>query len=102
MVGISFFSDRRDEGSSIEVPVKTLDKLVGELNLEKVDIIKIDTEGAEIPILKGAEKTLKANPNVKILVASYHYPLEKKEVCQFLNEKGLKTKVSKEGIVITI
>lgn len=86
----------------LEVAVKTLDNLLEEINLKKVDIIKIDTEGSEIPILKGAEKTLKANPNAKIIVASYHYPSEIKEVCQFLNERGFKTKVSKENIVTTI
>ena len=93
---------RGDEGASIEVPVKTLDKLVEELNLKRVDIIKIDAEGAEISILKGAEKTLKANPNIKIIVATEHYPSETEEVCQFLNERGLKTKILREDIVITI
>jgi len=89
-----------DKNSYIKVPVKTIDKLFEELNIKKVDIIKIDAEGAEIPILKGAEKTLKANPNVKLFIASYHYPSESQEVCQFLNERGFKTKVSKENIVI--
>lgn len=95
-------SPKKDTISSIEVPVKTLDNLLKELNFNTVDIIKIDTEGAEIPILKGAEKTLKANPNAKIIVASYHYPSEKEEVCQFLNERGFKTKVLLGDIVVTI
>jgi len=85
---------------SIEVPVKTIDGLLEELNIKKIDIIKIDTEGAEMPILKGAEKTLRANPDMKLFIASYHYPSEIQEVCQFLNERGFKTKVSKEDIVI--
>jgi FkbM family methyltransferase len=93
---------QEDKNSYIEVPINTIDELLKELNLEKVDIIKIDAEGVEIPILKGAEKTLKANPNVKIIAASYHYPLEVKEVCQFLNDRGFKTKVSERDIVITI
>jgi len=93
---------QEDKNSYIEVPVKTLDRLLGELNLKKVDIIKIDAEGAEIPILKGAEETLEANPNVKIFVASYHYPSEVKEVCKFLNERGFKVKISQNGIVMNI
>jgi len=91
-----------DEIISIEIQVKTLDKLLEELNFNRVDIIKIDAEGAEIPILKGARKTLKANPNAKIIVASYHYPSEIKEVCQFLNGIDFKTKVSSGGVVVTI
>jgi len=90
-----------EKSSYIEVPVKTIDKLLEELDIKKIDIIKIDTEGAEISILKGAEKTLRANPNMKLFIASYHYPSEIQEVCQFLNERGFKTKVSKENIVIT-
>jgi FkbM family methyltransferase len=93
---------KEDAISSIEVQTKPLDRLLEELNLKKIDIIKIDAEGAEIPILRGAEKTLKTNPNLKIFVASYHYPSEVEEVCQFLNERGFKTRVLKEGIVTTI
>jgi FkbM family methyltransferase len=91
-----------DKNSYIEVPVKTLDNLLEELNIKKVDIIKIDTEGAEVPILKGAEKTLKANPGCRVILASYHYPSQIKEVSQFLNDRGFKTKVYKDSIVITV
>jgi FkbM family methyltransferase len=91
-----------DKDFYIKVPVKTIDKLVEELNLNKVDIIKIDTEGAEMPILRGAEKTLKANPNMRMIIAAEHYPSEAKEVCQFLNERGFKTKVFPNDIVMTV
>jgi hypothetical protein len=53
-------------------------------------------------ILKGAEKTLKENPKAKIIVASYHYPSEIKEVTDFLNKRGFKTKITKDGIVMTL
>ena len=91
-----------DKNSYIEVPVKTIDKLLEELDIKKIDIIKIDAEGAEIPILKGAEKALRANPNMKMFIASYHYPSEVKEVRQFLDARGFKTKVSAGYVVITI
>ena len=100
--GSHSLSPKEDTISSIEVSLKTLDNLLEELNLKKIDIIKIDTEGSEIPILKGAEKTLKTNPNIKIFVASYHYPSETKEVCQFLNKRGFKTRISSGSVVITI
>ncbi len=88
--------------SSIEVQVTTLDQLIEELGLNQIDVIKIDTEGAEMSILKGAERTLKANPNIKIIVASYHYPSERKEITLFLKERGFKPKIFQGGIVITI
>jgi len=90
-----------DNNHYINIPVTTIDKLVQELGIEKIDIIKIDAEGAEIPILKGAEKTLKDNPSIKSIVASYHYPTQVKEVCKFLEEKGFKAKVSSRDIVVT-
>jgi len=93
---------QENKNSYINIPVTTIDKLVEELGFKKIDIIKIDAEGAEMPILKGAEKTLKVNPNIKMLIACYHYPSETKEVCQFLNNKGFKTKVSQRGVVMTI
>ena len=93
---------QEDKNSYIKIPVKTIDKLVEELNLKKIDVIKIDTEGAEMPILRGAEKTLKANPNIKIIVAVEHYPSEIEEVCQFLNDRGFETKISQNIIVTTI
>jgi len=93
---------KENKESYINVSVKILDKLLEELNLKRVDIIKIDAEGAEIPILKGAEKTLKANPNTKIIVAAERYPSQAKEINQFLQGTGFKTKFFRKGIAITI
>lgn len=41
------------------VKTLTLDKLVEKIGLKKIDLIKIDTEGAEVKILQGGTKTLK-------------------------------------------
>jgi FkbM family methyltransferase len=38
----------------VEVPLKRLDSVVEKLRLKRVDAIKIDVEGAEIQVLKGA------------------------------------------------
>jgi len=42
----------------VEVPLKMLDSVIEELGLKHVDAIKIDVEGAEIQVLKGAVKTI--------------------------------------------
>jgi FkbM family methyltransferase len=65
----------RHEGltPSIQVPLTTIDKLVAELKLPRVDYIKMDIEGAEPNALQGARETLKTwTPRISI--SSYHQP----------------------------
>ena len=50
--------------AGIEVPVTTLDELVGS---DVPTLIKIDVEGYELPVLKGAQKTL-ANPRLLAVI----------------------------------
>lgn len=45
--------------NSISVPVISLDEFVFENKLTKIDFIKIDVEGFELQVLKGAENTIK-------------------------------------------
>jgi len=79
----------------LEVEVKTLDQLVRELKLERVNFIKIDAEGAELEILKGAETTLREN-DVFVVAACYHVPQEFQNVCRYLKEIGFKVYSSSE------
>jgi len=76
--------------SYIEVETKTLDQVVNELGLSKVDFIKIDVEGAELDVLKGATKTLEEN-NVFLAIAAYHTPESVQEVSRYLQGKGFRT-----------
>lgn len=69
----------------LEVEVKTLDQLINELELDRVDFIKIDAEGAELEILRGAERTLKGN-DVFVTVACYHIPQEDRNVNRYLKK----------------
>ncbi len=97
----SFFKKSENE-DFINVKVKSLDSLLEELGYERIDVLKIDTEGAELLILKGAQRTLEKNPHLKLFIASYHYPEEAEEVTQFLLTKHFKSKISKNGIVMNI
>ena len=51
----------REDADQITVLTQTLDQLVEELGLTRVDLIKIDTEGTEDSVLKGAARTLQAH-----------------------------------------
>ncbi len=45
--------------SEMEIEVETLDSIFSRSELKKVDLIKIDVEGGELEVLKGAKKVLK-------------------------------------------
>jgi len=75
------------------IKVKTLDSVLQEMNIDKVDFLKIDTEGAEPEILKGAKQTIIKNPEIKMAIASYHYPEEKEEVFQYLKSLKFSPKI---------
>jgi FkbM family methyltransferase len=64
----------RDEGGQhIEIPVTTIDSLVGNLGLKRVDYIKMDIEGAEREALAGAQLTLTAF-RPRLMLDTYHRP----------------------------
>lgn len=49
---------------SYAVPVRPLDAILEDLGVARVDVVKIDTEGAEPQVLDGAERTLAGHPVV--------------------------------------
>jgi FkbM family methyltransferase len=52
----------------LEVEANTLDNILESKNIKEVNWIKIDVEGAELEVLKGASKTLKSNQDLTLLV----------------------------------
>jgi FkbM family methyltransferase len=56
---------------SLSVEVDTLDSILEKNKIKKVDFIKMNIEGAEIEALKGARKTLTANP-VELAIDAHH------------------------------
>ena len=63
------------EGKAIQIPVSTIDRIVYELRLPKVDYVKIDIEGAEKQALLGA-KSLISRHKPRLFVESLHYKNE--------------------------
>lgn len=60
-------------GEKISVPTNTLDACLANQS-EKPALIKIDVEGAEHEVLKGAEKTLAQGPPILVEVHSFALP----------------------------
>ena len=57
----------------VEVPLTTIDHLVNELNLDQVDVIKMDIEGAEKPALHGGRATIQRF-KPRFAIATEHKP----------------------------
>ena len=69
----SFFWHEEGWTSVLEVPLTTIDKLVRELSLERVDFIKMDIEGAETRAITGGRETL-ARHRPRLAISAYHAP----------------------------
>lgn len=55
------------------VPVTTVDRLVTRVRLPRVDFIKVDVEGAELALVRGAERTIGTyRPNVLLEIEDRH------------------------------
>jgi len=76
------------ETSFIQVNTTTLDDLLKELKLKKVDLVKIDTEGAELQILKGSINSLKSKKISKLIIEVHKDIISTDEILNFL--KSLK------------
>jgi len=79
--------------STVRVDVVTLDEIAPKLRVTKVDFIKLDVEGAELEVLKGALGLLQTAPRPVLLVEVYDirtqpWGYEAREIVQFLDEQG--------------
>ncbi|MBS7612448.1 FkbM family methyltransferase [Candidatus Bathyarchaeota archaeon] len=75
----------------IKIPVDSIDNMV---RGEKVDIIKLNIEGAEIEVLEGAKRTLKTVREV--LIAAHHIrngEYTAKKVANILGSEGFHVKI---------
>jgi hypothetical protein len=60
--------DEKIEQNFIEVQAYALDELLETSGIKQVNWIKIDVEGAEYEVLKGAKEALSASKRISILV----------------------------------
>jgi FkbM family methyltransferase len=81
-----------------EVEMTTIDEILSTRNIENVKVIKIDIEGYEFELLKGAKNSLK-NKKIKNLIIEVHI--------NYLKEKGISEKqfydyLNQQGYVVDI
>ena len=76
----------------IKIKTNTLDNFFyKKLKKKKIDLIKIDTQGSELEILKGARECLKINDRIIIEISDTNYNFKKnlkKEIFEFLKKKN--------------
>lgn len=99
-VGASKVSDsKKSEPSKMETTIKTasIDGIVIDANLDRLDFIKIDCEGWEFKILKGAKNSLKKfRPVMLIEMNSFALSLQDscyKDIYDFLLELGYQWRI---------
>ncbi len=68
-----------DGAGELEVQAVTLDEVVDDLGLERVDFIKMDIEGAELDALVGAEQTI-ARFGPEMALSIYHRKTHPREI----------------------
>ncbi|SFF74226.1 methyltransferase, FkbM family [Salegentibacter agarivorans] len=103
-VASSSFYKAEDSQENI-ISVTSLDNFVEENNIKKIDFIKMDVEGAELNILKGARKML-SNFKPNLSIATYHLvegELTYKSVEEFFKEMNypFETVFFNDGEIIT-
>jgi FkbM family methyltransferase len=81
----SFIIQREGAVETRRLPLTTIDKLVEELKLERVDYIKMDIEGAEQRALLGARQTL-AKYHPRMALAAYHVPSDPERMPLLIRE----------------
>ena len=72
--------------NKIFVRLARLDSIVKELNINKIDYLKIDVEGAELNVLLGAQNTLKTRvSNVMLEIGAVRHQKGPKETLKIFN-----------------
>ncbi len=96
----TIISNRANEGNFVEVNADTLDNILikNKINYEDVNWIKIDVEGAEFEVLKGATNILSKSKDIALLIEIHNIEEGKnfyKEIIDLLGNFNFKIEFEK-------
>lgn len=87
----SMFPHRHGEhGVAFSVQAESLDHLAEKYKLLSVNFMKIDTEGAELAVLRGAADILRKNPQISLLIELHPWVIAPEEVCTYLAQHQMR------------
>jgi FkbM family methyltransferase len=85
--------------ATMKVKVRTLSSVLDEVGVGQVDFLKVDAEGVELEVLKGAFELLRDKKIRKLSVATYHSKGQTKIISDFLRSLGYRVSVFRnEGL----
>ena len=77
------------------IGVRKLSSVLDNLNIDHVSFLKIDAEGSELEVLKGAEELLLTHQVRNIAVATYHSTEETQMIMEYLQKFGYAVHLNK-------
>ncbi|WP_421774935.1 FkbM family methyltransferase [Gracilimonas sp.] len=73
---------KMEGGHQVAVKMQKSGEALAEKGINKIDVLKIDTEGAEVPILRGMKNLL---PNTGFIMLEYHSEKDRREIDAILS-----------------
>jgi FkbM family methyltransferase len=86
--------DRRER-----VPLRRLDGVLDELGIRRIDFLKVDVEGAELDLVRGAERVLAASPECRLAIEAHGRKTDKLQsmLHEWLSTRGYHIKEADEA-----
>lgn len=84
---------RLESGAVVDMPIRSVDSLVQERSIKKLDILHLDIQGYELSALEGALETIKAGKVRFVFISTHHYaisgdPLLHLKCLEFITKNG--------------
>lgn len=84
---------RTESGDVIDVQARSVDSIVKEYSINKLDILHMDIQGYELPTLRGALRTIKEGKLRFLFVSTHHFvisgsPSTHQDCLDFITENG--------------